>query len=263
MRLAGSAVFSSFPDPSDPAKTAQSGPAGPGPQDRSTGPARAGPAGATQLRVGPSDSGCGGMLIPAGGAAASPGMAALHTQRRRRHRHRRVSLSAGNGGAGAVLGLLSGPLAGPAAAMRARGALLVRVSARVPWGRGAAASRPAGRSVPMPTARHADLSVRNRRNPDPVWTVCAARPGESECRESFFPPALPFSLTRPAPQHRPPRPGGPVRQAAAVPLLLPLRRFGHRLRLLELKRRPSRRLIAGAVRRRPSQPHFSPHTTTC
>ena len=92
MRLAGSAVFSSLPDPSDPAKTAQSGPAGPGPQGRSTGPARpgprgasaAGPAGETCLRVGPSGSGCGGLLIPAGGAAGSPGTAALHTRHRRR-----------------------------------------------------------------------------------------------------------------------------------------------------------------------------------
>ena len=65
------------------------------------------------------------------------------------------------------------------------------------WGRAgsrAAASRPAGRSVPMPTARHAGPSVRNRRNPDPVWAVCAARPGESEgARRASPPPPRPAS----------------------------------------------------------------------
>ena len=148
MRLAGSAVFSSFPDPSDPAKTAQSGPAGPGPQDRSTGPARAGPAGATQLRVGPSDSGCGGMLIPAGGAAGSPGTAALHTQCRRRPPPpppHFAAVSAGDGGAGAALGLHSGPLAGPAAALQARGALLAASALG-----GSDASRRRLRLMPLP-----------------------------------------------------------------------------------------------------------------
>ena len=67
---------------------------------------------------------------------------------------------------------------------------MVRVSVRVLCGRGAAASRPAGRSVPMPTARHAGLPVRNRKNFDPVWAVCAARPGESE-RARHASPATP------------------------------------------------------------------------
>ena len=68
---------------------------------------------------------------------------------------------------------------------------MVRVSARVPCGCGAAASRPAGRSVPMPTARQAGLPVRNRRNPDPVWAVCAARPGERRRSPRVASPAAP------------------------------------------------------------------------
>ena len=92
------------------------------------GPTRgaAGPAGATRLRVGPSGGRCGGMLIPAGGAAGSPETAALHTtvtQRRSRKPTPQPPPCAAVSavGTGAALGGLSVPLAGPAAAMRAGG----------------------------------------------------------------------------------------------------------------------------------------------
>ena len=147
-----------------PARTGTSRPARPARPVRSVDrpdPTRgaAGPAGTTRLRVSPSGSGCCGMLIPAGGATGSPGTS-MHTAPPPPPPPPPPHYAA-------VTGELVRPLAsfpahwpGLLRLCGRGGALLALLSARMPCGRGAAASRPAGRSVPMTTARHAGLSVR-------------------------------------------------------------------------------------------------------
>ena len=156
----GERTLSARPILPSPARTGTSRPARPARSVKRRGP--------TRLRVGPSDSGCSGMLIP----AEIP-------------RQCRVCCPAGRE---------------PTRSLRGASHALSR-----PTG----TSSPAGRSVPIPTARHAGRSVRNRRNLDPVWAVCAARPcpgprGPGPARLPLLQSESAAGLPRPPCMTRPP-----------------------------------------------------------
>ena len=135
---------------------------------------------------------------------------------------------------------------------------MARVSARVRCCRGAAARRPASRSVPMLTARHAGLPRRTRRNLDPavsaagIWCACR-RTRAVACPAGL--PAAACGSTSPAgsaplhpPRHRCP---APPRPTAVSPLLPPLRRFGPpppaRIQTLRFAAPPDGRRPSGAA----------------